>query len=230
MRRLALASGIGALACAALLVTTALWSPATSNAADHNDPPMRTGSDQAADIGDLFVWHTGTGADARIVVALTVSGASMPVADQAGNYDTDVLYGIHFSNTGSGGTPAYASTHDIWVRFGQDGAGAWGMQVTDLPGETGPVEGAVEEAMTAPNGGMAWAGLADDPFFFDLEGFQDLSSTGELSSFDSVSSGFTSTRDSVMGANATVIVLEFPASEVTNAGGMVHAWATTGRI
>jgi len=211
-----------------LLLAAVTWlglTPPDARAADHGEAPGAA-ADAPADIADFFAWHKD---DGSMVVVLSFAGNVTPSADQTASYDGDVLYGIHFSNTGSGGTPAYGSTHDIWVRFGQDGAGAWGLQVTGLPGETDPVMGAVGTANTATSGAQFYAGLADDPFFFDLEGFTGLVSTGDATSFDSLP-GLTSTRDSLAGQNSTVIVLEFPASMVTNAAGMVHTWATSARI
>lgn len=222
MKNRALMAGVALLASLGLVALSS-WRPAQAPAADHNDPPDASG-DTAADIADFYAWHD---ADGNMVVVLSIAGASMPVADQTGTYDADVLYGIHFSDTGSGGDPLYEATHDIWVRFGANDAGDWGMQVMNLPGEDDMVVGAVETPLTAPNGAMAWVGLADDPFFFDLEGFQDTVTTGDLS-FASLAAGG-SARDSLMGTNATTIVLQFPASDVTSAGGMVHTWATTGR-
>lgn len=213
---------------AGTLLALATWlgaSPEGADAADHGEAPAAA-ADLPADIADYFAWHKD---DGSMVVVLSFAGNVTPSAGETGSYDRDVLYGIHFSNTGSGGTPAYASTHDIWVRFGQDGAGTWGLQVTGLPGEDGPVMGEVGTAHTAAGGAQFYAGLADDPFFFDLEGFTGLVSTGDATSFDSLPA-LSSTRDSLAGQNSTVIVLEFPAAMVTSAGGMVHTWATTARI
>jgi len=219
MKRLAFGAGAGAFA----LLLALGGMPSTTRAADHNDPPMRSG-DQPADIADFYAWHDGD----NINVVLSVAGASTPAADQSGTYDADVLFGVHFSNTGASGDPAYSATHDTWVRFGQNGAGEWGIQVSGLPGESGAVEGAVETALTGTDGGRVWVGLADDPFFFDLQGYTDTVTTGNLS-FASLAEGG-SPRDSLAGTNATVIVLQFPASAVVSEDGVVHTWVTSSRI
>lgn len=222
LRRIAWAVGVSALALGLIIATTQLGSPPVTQAADHGDPPARA-SNASADIGDFYMWHRGTGASATIVAAITVAGNAMPRADQAGAYDEDVLYGMHFFNGDGGST-------DVWIRFGQNSAGDWGMQVTNLPGETEAVEGAVETALTGGGGGSAWAGLADDPFFFDLAGFQGLVSSGEASSFSSLGGSPPGAVDTIAGRNATVIVIEFPASEVVGADGSVHGWASTGGL
>ena len=63
-------------------------------AADHLDPPDRVVLGDAADIGDLYAWA----ANGSLNVILTFGGPLAPVADQAGAYDADVLYGIHIDN------------------------------------------------------------------------------------------------------------------------------------
>ncbi|NOY91435.1 MAG: DUF4331 domain-containing protein [Deltaproteobacteria bacterium] len=206
-------------------VTWLGWTPPDARAADHGEAPGAA-ADQPADIADYFAWHKE---DGGMVVVLSFAGNVTPAAGQTGTYDADVLYGIHFSDSGSAGTPAYGSTHDIWVRFGQNEAGEWGLEVTGLPGEDAPVMGAVGTANTSASGAQFYAGLADDPFFFDLQGFGELVSSGDATSFDSLP-GLTSTRDTLAGQNSTVIVLEFPAAMVTSTAGMVHTWATSSRI
>ena len=219
---------VGLVACMVMLALAgADLTLSTGHAADHNDPPERAG-DSAADLADYYAWHDAEG---NMTVVLSFAGAQAPTAGQSGTYDDDVLYGIHFSSTGADGTPAYDPTHSTWVRFGQDSAGEWGVQVSGLPGESEPVEGSVESMLSGDAGGMAWVGLADDPFFFDLEGYIDTVTTGDLS-FRSlmVDPLLSETRDSLAGTNATVVVLRFPAAAVTSADGVVHTWATTGRI
>ncbi len=198
------------------------WEAASVDAADHTDPPDLS-SDTAADIGDYYAWHDGD----NLIVVLTVAGNADPVAGQQPDFDRDVLYGIHFSE-GADASPSFSATADIWVRFGEDSDGNVGMQITNFPGADAAVEGAVGSTINVSSGGQAWAGLADDPFFFDLEGFNNLVSTGAATSFASLDTG--TPRDTLMGQNASVIVLEFPADEVANSDGVIHTWATTSRI
>ncbi|QED28719.1 DUF4331 domain-containing protein [Microvenator marinus] len=186
------------------------------DAADHTDPPDRVGTPgNAADIGDIYAWHNT--AEGTLTVALTFSGPLAPAADQAGNYDDDVLYAIHIDNTGDN-----VANHNIYARFGQNDLGDWGVRVEGIPGATAPVEGAVEATIDAGNDVKVWAGLRDDPFFFDLEGFQDTLSTGDLS--------FDNTRDSFAGANITTIVLEMPLDAARGAETEFQVWATTGTL
>lgn len=211
-----IAARLGALCAAGTAVAAGLWfaQPEPANAADHNDPPARVDGQAAADdIADLYAWH---GTD-TVTVVLTFAGPTAPAAGQSGNYDPDVLYTVNIDNTGD--DIADISTY---VRFAQNDLGDWGVQVTNLPGEAAPVEGAVETAIDAPNGGKVWSGLADDPFFFDLTGFVTTVTTGTLS--------FDSTRDFFAGQNVTAVVLEMPLTAAQGAGTNLSIWSTTGRI
>lgn len=207
------------LACAAMFaVGVGAWmvEEKPAEAADHNDPSTRVGNQEPEDIADLYAWHSTDGSTMTIV--LTFGGPVAPVAGQAGAYDADVLYGIHYDTNGDG-TPE----GQTWVRFAQNDLGDWGVQVERLPGEAtdAPVIGAVETVLDAPNGGKVFTGLRDDPFFFDLTGFLGTLGSGDLE--------FTG-DDSFAGMNGTAIVLEFPVSELTGISDTVSVWATTSRI
>ncbi len=166
-------------------------------AADHLDPPGRTDPsvdttpDRAADIADVFTWHT----DTSVVIAMTFSGPQSPTLPA--NYDRDVVYAIDISNE----LPATSTDIPIRIRFGSGGENKWGVKVNGLPGVTGSLIGPVETNLTK-NGVKVYAGLRDDPFFFDLQGFKETRSTGTLK--------FDNTRNFFNGLNDTVIVIEIP--------------------
>ena len=144
------------------LVTAALVAvavvPGGAHGADHTDSPAAT-DDPAVDISDFYAWHTDEG---RLVLVLNFAG--LQDAGSTGTYDADVLYGFHVDRDADA-----VSDHDIWVRFGQNGAGDWGVQVTGLPGEDA-VAGAVDATWTTDGGAMVFAGPREAPFFFDFEG------------------------------------------------------------
>ena len=197
---------LGAVLGGAFVVGTAL-------AADHNEAPG-TKADRIADIDDVYAWHTG---DGKIVVVVTFGGVGGDPAGPPADYDADVLYQIHLDNTAD----AIADL-TIDVRFGQNAAGDWGVQLENIPGGTsGAVSGAVDAVVDAGNGLSAQAGTFDDPFFFDLEGLLTTLSTGSVS--------FDSTRDSFAGKNNHALVVEMDAATATGAGTTVDVWATTGR-
>ena len=183
-------------------------------AADHNDPPSRVGTNiDAADIADLYAWHSAD----KLTLVLTFAGPAAPAAGQAGMYDPDVLYGLHIDSNGD-----HQPDSEIWVRFAQNDLGAWGVQLVGLPGEAGAVQGAVDTELNGAGGAKVWTGLRDDPFFFDLQGFTDTLNTGALS--------FMSTRDSFEGLNATAVVIEVPLAAALAGGTNLSLWATSSRI
>ena len=179
-------------------------------AADHAEAPG-TAVDPAADIADLYLWENGNG---QITAVLTFAG--LTAAGGNATYDADILYGIHIDTDLDN-----VEDKSIWVRYGQDGLGNWGVQVSGLPGAGAPIVGAVEQVIAAP-GGRVWTGLRDDPFFFDLQGFNDTLYTGTL--------GFDSTRDSLAGTNVTALVVEFDTASALDASTQARVWATSSRF
>jgi hypothetical protein len=197
---------LGVLLGGAFVVGTAI-------AADHNEAPG-TKADRIADIDDVYAWHDGAG---KIVAIVTFGGVGADPAGPPANYDGDVLYEIHLDNTGDA-----VADMTIDARFGQNSAGDWGVQFTNIPGgTTGAVSGAVDSVIDAGNGLSAQAGTFDDPFFFDFEGLVDTITTGTVS-FDNM-------RDSFAGKNTHALVIEMDAAAATGAGTTVDIWATTGR-
>jgi hypothetical protein len=185
--------------------------PATALAADHAEAPGAA-ADTAADIGDVYAWHTDDGN----LVAVVTYGV-FQAAGGAALYDADVLYTVHIDNNNDG-----TSDHDIHVRFGQNTAGEWGVQVTDLPGATdAQTVGAAGTTLDAGGGAQVYTGLRDDPFFFDAQGFNDTLATGTIA--------FTGT-DGVAGLDVTAIVLEFPYTSISVQGEPIRVWATTSRV
>ncbi len=101
------------------------------------------------------------------------------------------------------------------VQTGQNGAGDWGVQVRH-----GDTTHAAPVAETAGDEQLkAWIGLRDDPFFFDLFGFNDTMSTGTLA--------FTG-ADALAGTNVMAIVVEVELEQLGDPSAF-RAWATTAR-
>ncbi len=212
--KLAAAAGGIALAAGAALYLPGLGLVA----ADHLDPPGRTDPsvdntpDRAADIADLYAWHT----DTRVNLILTFSGPQ--ATDQPATYDPDVLYTINISNSAN----RVSTDIPINIRFGPGtGANEFGVQVSGVPGTSGPIVGSVETDIEQ-DGVMVHAGLFDDPFFFDLQGFMETSDTGTLS--------FMSDRDFFAGQNLTAVAISIPRNRIENGGNLVDIWAETARF
>ena len=195
MRSKRLLTGLGV---AALAVTAAL-APGLAGAADHLDAPGVT-ADGRTDINDLYAFQS-PGDDDSTVLIMTVNPLSgilsgttfRPGADYTFNIDqdgdavADVTATVKFSGVTNNGQK---------FKLSADGP----PSARGVVGEISPVDG----------GGWITAGQFDDPFFFDLAGFQDgLDFTGD---------------DTLAGADVSAIVMEVPSSWV---GGSVGIWATT---
>ena len=189
-------------------------------AADHLDPPSRTDPamdttpDKPADIADIYAWHT----DTSVIIAMTFAGPQATTLPAS--YDRDVLYTINIAN----GTDKTVPTFPIQIRFGKDNTAngdQYGVQISGLPGVTGTLEGPVETDLVK-DGVTARAGLFDDPFFFDVQGFRETVSSGTLS--------FDKNRNFFGGQNLTAIVLEIPKNRIANGPNSIGIWGTTARF
>jgi hypothetical protein len=185
-------------------------------AADHFDPPARTGSDTntagfdvAADIADLYAFHDAQ----NVYLALGFGGPS--ATNLPGFYDSDVLYTINVSNA----FPRTDVEFPIEIRFGRDGPNP-GIQVRNLPGGVS-IEGPVERNLTTSNGIVVRAGVFDDPFFFDPQGLRDSRATGTLS--------FNNQRDRFAKLNSTFVILSIPRTLIDR-GSPLDVWASSARI
>ncbi len=179
--------------------------------ADHLDSPSAK-IDERVDITDVYIFHPNRTNLDRTVLALNVN----PFAGKVGQTtfrSTDAMYEIKVDTNGD-------ALSDIAFRFTfADSNG--GQTVTAKratggqsrgPENLGNVLASGATGSVIANGDVSlFAGLRDDPFFFDLMGFlHGLNFTG---------------TDFFKGANITAIVLELPTSMVGS--GNVGIWART---
>ena len=193
----------------------ALWLaviPSVALAADHADAPGAK-ADHAADIADVYAWHDT--AARRLTVAFTFDGLRPPVPGQVGTFDNRALYTLHLDRNGD-----QQSDADIDVRFARAANGTRLVIVEGLPGAAPALVGPVEQVLRRGDA-RVYAGLRDDPFFFDLEGFRQTLMTGTLS--------FNHNRDSFAGTNLTAVVLEMDLDAALAGGTALDLWVTTGR-
>lgn len=123
----------------------------TALAADHRDSPIAT-NDPAADINDVYTFVNPN--DAReLIVAVT----AVPLATARSQFSDVVDYRIHLDN--GSGEQLITCTFPGSTRINCVGPGA-----LSASGSVG--------AHIRGNGGLrVYAGLRDDPFFFDLDAF-----------------------------------------------------------
>lgn len=238
-RKLATGAGLALLLAAALPLGSQ-----EVTAADHADSDAAS-ANAAADIADLYAWHTENGTVVAIITFAGLQAAGDPEA-----YDRDVLYTLHIDNTAtaaglttnadplpSDNSNDNESDIQVHIRFGQNFEGAWGFQVENLPGADPVVQAQVGETIDAGSGVMATAGTFDDPFFFDLDGFTTtLINTADATeafdlAFASLDPNGNGPVDAFAGTNVHAIVLEFDAATAIGDGeGLLQLWATTGVI
>jgi hypothetical protein len=207
-------------------------------AADHLDSPA-TQAEPAADINDLFAWTSTDGTKLNLV--LTV----FPAATEAAMFSDSVQYVFHTSSGatfGAAGTPM-----DIICQFdANQEIACWAGAADYASGDASATSG-----VESVNGKFrVFAGLRDDPFFFNLEGFRSVLSTvtsvaGSLS-FDpagcptvdaatsaalvgqlSSAPGGGSPADFFAPLNTLSIVVEIDLDLVAAGGDIVSVWAST---
>src|SRR5918996_1499714 len=213
---------------AAALVAAVGGGIRNSSAADHVDAPglMPPGGNLQLDITDVYAFRARNG---NTVLALNVNGLTeagkRPVfasgvpsvsrtkaatywlrVDNDGDATADVNLGISFSKPNAQGVQTMTVMRN----------GKRLLAGTTSPGKAAKVNraGAVR----------AYAGLRDDPFFFDLDGFINILSKEAGKSF----LGCTNARtDFFAGKNVSAIVLELPAAMLRGGSSQIGVWGAT---
>jgi hypothetical protein len=229
MKRAILAALALTVLAAAALAAVVSGGPGSSAAADHVDAPGLTppGGNLQLDLTDVYAWRARNG---NTVLAMNVNGltakgkrpvfaSGSPVVART----KAVTYWFRVDNNGDA-----AADVNIAVSFGK--ANKRGVQEMTVrrngkllvEGQTSPGKGITINRSGAIR---AYAGLRDDPFFFDLDGFINILSMEKGKSF----LGCTSPRtDFFAGRNVSAIVLELPASQLTRSGSSaIGVWSAT---
>ena len=185
--------------------------------ADHLDPPARTDPavdstpDIAADIADIFAFHDAN----NLYLISTFGGPAAP--NLAAFYDRDILHTINISTS----PPAASSDITIRFRFGPGAnPGETGISVENLPGVSGAIVGPVEQILSK-DGVRVYAGLRDDPFFFDSQGLRESRTMGTIR--------FNNQRSFFHAKNITTVAIELPRSRLGTATNL-DIWNTTARF
>jgi len=185
-----------------------------SGAADHLEAPLLQGRGQA-DINDVYAFVNGS----NTVLVMTVNpfaGVLSPTTlrpsvryefaiDNDGDYVEDIVYQLRASQPRSSGSQRIALRQ---ISGGDSELVARGMS---------------EANISVDGGGHLFAGLRDDPFFFDLVAFQDQvkGAGGDRTFCDD------NANDFFAGANVTTFVLEVPSDMLTAGSDTINIWART---
>lgn len=211
---------LAAVGLAALLPLAFLLGELAAPAADHLDPPGRTNPsndstpDVAADIADLYVFHDTD----KVTMIVTFGGpaaTSLPA-----RYDPDVLFGLNVSNRAPRTTANVAITFQFGTPPGSPD-GPYGIRVRGAPGVSGDIVGSVERTLEK-DGVKVYAGLFDDPFFFDSQGLRESRETGTLR--------FRNDRDFFGSQNITAVVIEIPRDRLENGANVLDFWTDSARL
>jgi hypothetical protein len=186
-------------------------------ASDHDEAPL-VKMNAGLDLTDLYVFDTA-GDTVTAVICFAGFNDSRPQPDTEALYDPELMYALNIDNNQDN----IADTTIYW-RYGQNADGEWGVEVTNVPGSTFVVIGAVETVIDDVEGAARiWTGHADDPFFFDAEGYLNTVATGDLD--------FDSSRDFLAGLNVTALVIEMSISDISPAtDNELRFWATSSTL
>ena len=243
MRAPAIRSALGPITLALIALALVAGSAVLRvGAADHLDAPT-VKSDHRIDINDVFVFEGANPSNTVLVMTTNVhagflSGTTFRAGaayefkiDNNGDAIEDVAYRIKF------GDPRGDLSQQIHVQRA-DGA------ANPVSGGGGKLvaKGSSGETLSVAGGGMAWAGLADDPFYFDLVGFSGfkgdllaeilgdgLTAPELLAAITTNICTSTPAPNFFAGFDATAIVLEVPDSALDggNATGVIGVWGET---
>lgn len=160
-------------------------------AADHLDAPNVQGNGQV-DINDLYAFQSPANPNNTVLIQTINPGAGII---SGSTFGTDVSYEFLVDTNGDAvGDITYAAT------FGVAANGAQTYNVTR--NGVAYATGTTGVTASTTSGGQVRADVFDDPFFFDLNGFNDgLNFTGD---------------DFFAGLNVNAIVLEVPTSELNS--------------
>lgn len=165
-----------AIAPALAIAAIGVVSSTPAFAADHGDAPLAK-ANVPLDINDVYAFE---GEGDNVVFVMTVNPLTMPGAspsfDSAGLYQfkidndgdavADVAYNVTFSAAGGDG----AQTATVKRAGGTDAGSLSDDGAEVLSGET--TVGTGTPVVTDDGGRTLFAGLRDDPFFFDLNAFR----------------------------------------------------------
>ena len=205
-------------------------------ASDHRDSALLT-SDRAADIADVYAFRSPANPN-NLVLSLTLAGFIPPGPVNSDLFfDPNVLYQIKIDTNNDAvedlviqarvtGKPGHQVMHfrgparpqltgvvNRWL--GGDDAD------DDDEGVSVRVSNKARAIIEREHGMTVFAGVRDDPFFFDLGQFRKVVA-GQASSFNNP--GF----DTFKGFNALAIVIELPISRLGK-NPNINVWGTTSR-
>jgi Domain of unknown function (DUF4331) len=245
MQRTRLRAGLTAILGAGGLVLLAV---VASRAADHIDSPSAI-ADPTADITDLYAWTT---ADAtKLNLVMNVSPSAGPTA----TFSEAVAYVVHVASMPSYGSTDTRETQIVCKFYAPQRIECWaGAEYVTGDTSTGSVLTSASQRL------RVFAGRRNDPFFFELVGFQEtvrkvvaaapsltFDANGcpavdpatsallvkQLQSSGAITSATDNTkpaRDTFAGANVLSLAIQVDKAVVNERGPILGIWASTNRV
>lgn len=204
-----------------------------TDAADHGDSPLLA-SDAGADMADVFFFLDPID-NTRVILAFDVRGFIAPGENEnSAVFDPDIQYRLAFETTGDAFNdfnlevsfapktgPKGPQTATIRIREDGRSFTAPTTMVTARPGEAAFMPVVTED----PNTGIRFfAGLTDDPFFFDIPAelkYRDLLRAGTDPVAAKAASYTTPGVDSFAGFNVLMIAASVPKTLLTPTSGSI---------
>lgn len=199
-------------------------------AADHLDAPT-VKTDGRIDINDVYVFEGRNPAKTALVMTVNpAAGLLSPTTfrkdaryefriDNDGDTVEDITLRVRFGRVRANGTQSIT----ILRADGADATKPWGGKVIG--------EGRTGSDVWLMGGGRAWAGLADDPFFFDLARFQTFKATllgggglGDLGGLVDCDRTDPEPTNFFKGLNGSALVIQLPDRRL---GGTINVWGET---
>ena len=221
-----------------LIAISVILSPAGRiDAADHGDAPL-TAQEISADINDLYLFLDPND-NTRVVLIMSVNNFIVPGENSNfGIFDPALRYRFEIENTGDA-RPDVAFDVRFGPRLAVGGVTQPQLATINLPNGgvfTAPSTNSSNTADVGPtqvvttdqaSGVMFFAGLVDDPFFFDIPAF------GRFN--NSIRAGapnpgvFSRARDTFAGYNTMAIALSAPVSLIRGSGNEIGVIIETQR-
>jgi len=214
-------------------------SPLLVAASDHLDAPAAK-ADHRVDITDLYAFRSGV---STTTLVLNVDGLLTPTDSKMAAFRANALYEIKVDRNQNGvadlayrvrfSAPTRLSDGSVSQRYivrratgTAAAANQWNGTIVAM-GRTTPYKHSVQTTSVS-GGGTAFAGVRDDPFFFDLPGFQNFKQKllEGSTNLGTLLGGFTGT-DTFAGTNVLSIAIRVPNAALGGTGRSISLFATT---
>jgi Domain of unknown function (DUF4331) len=220
-------------------------SPMLVGAADHLDAPTAK-ANHTIDITDLYAFKSGAGT----TLVLNVNPLTTPANSKTTRFSTTALYEFKVDTNGDAVADIAYRIRFNQTRFASDGAVIQTYRIRRATGAaasrhewTGTVIGSgpttayhrTPRTSTLGLGIKGFAGVRDDPFFFDLPGFTQFKNELLMGNTTlgapgggagSLLGGFTG-NDTFAGTNVSSLALWIPDRYLGGTGRKIGVWATT---